>query len=170
MQRKRQSRRRLFGFDYSKPGSYFVTTVVMDRKQALGEIIGSKMFLSAIGAYAEQLILAVALRKPDIRIDEYQIMPDHVHMIVTLRKASQIPIRSVSEGLRPLHPGSLSSFVNHFKGKVTRWCNDQQIEGFAWQPKFHDRVIRDANEYCAMVNYIRNNVRNWTGGNNNHST
>ena len=35
------------------------------------------------------------------------------------------------------------------------------FENFEWQSKFHDRIIRNEDEYKAIRYYIRNNIKNW---------
>lgn len=51
--------------------------------------------------------------------------------------------------------------MNHFKGKIKNWCNKNNHTEFEWQARFHDRIIRDQDEYEATTEYIRNNVLNW---------
>ncbi len=63
--------------------------------------------------------------------------------------------------MSPLVKGSLSLFVNHFKGHITKLCNKNGISDFKWQSKFHDRIIRDREEYDNIAAYINSNVVNW---------
>ena len=163
MARKKHRRYRLKDFDYARNGAYFITIVSQNRSRAFGEIIDGEMRLSNIGKFVEYNINLISMVKQDVRIDEYQVMPDHVHLIVTIRNPLERTSIKYAPGLHPLIPGSLSSFINHFKGKVTRWCNENGIEGFKWQAKFHDRIIRDNGAYRAIQNYIRTNVQNWKG-------
>ncbi|MBU1017555.1 transposase [Patescibacteria group bacterium] len=67
----------------------------------------------------------------------------------------------------PLIPNSISSIVNHFKGVVTRWCRNNNYLNFAWQSRFHDRVIRDEDEFNRICAYIMNNPQGWDGDRNN---
>ena len=87
-------------------------------------------------------------------------MPDHVHLIVEIINNTRkefIPI----VGLAPLAKGSVSLFINHFKEHVTKLCKKQGIQNFKWQSKFHDRIIRDQQEYQNIADYINSNVDNW---------
>jgi REP element-mobilizing transposase RayT len=55
---------------------------------------------------------------------------------------------------------NLASIVRGFKSAVT--VGAHQIDSrFAWQPRFHDHIIRDKNEYFRIRKYIQNNVKNW---------
>jgi len=97
-------------------------------------------------------------------------MPNHVHAIVgilpqpydvshdddveTRRGASLQPGREFG----PLRKHSLSSIVNHYKGRVTKRIRRRRIlSAFAWQPRFWDRVIRDNRELKATRQYIAEN-------------
>ena len=53
----------------------------------------------------------------------------------------------------PVAIGSLKSAITHF-------ANQNAID-FAWQPRFHDRIIRDQPEMNRIATYIENNVANW---------
>ena len=75
-------------------------------------------------------------------ITEWEILPDHIHLIVEIinnTKRDFIPI----EGLSPLANGSISLFINQFKGHITKSCKKNGIHNFKWQSRFHDRIIRD---------------------------
>lgn len=55
---------------------------------------------------------------------------------------------------------NLASIIRGIKSSVTRFAHDNNIP-FAWQSRFHDRVIRDYNELNRIVDYIENNPFNW---------
>lgn len=57
-------------------------------------------------------------------------------------------------------PGSLSTVIRGIKSAVTRYANQNKIT-FSWQPRFHDRIIRDQNEMNNIADYIENNAINW---------
>jgi REP element-mobilizing transposase RayT len=50
--------------------------------------------------------------------------------------------------------------INQFKSSVKRICNQQHLF-FAWQPRFHDEIIKDQNHFFAIKQYIKNNPKNW---------
>ena len=103
-------------------------------------------------------------------------MPNHVHMIlwiidenmdvgqrhafanIELRHASTLPTQS---GIKPK---SLNAAVGSFKSAVTKEINELRGEKHPaiWQPRFHDRIIRNERELHAIRAYIRNNPQNWT--------
>jgi hypothetical protein len=54
----------------------------------------------------------------------------------------------------------LASIIRGFKITVTTYAKKNNID-FAWQERFHDRIIRDNNEFEAICKYIFDNPKNW---------
>jgi len=75
---------RLKGYDYSKPGMYYVTIVTHNHKCFFGKIENGKMILNEYGEIAQQCWTEITRRFPNIEIDEYIIMPDHIHAIIKI--------------------------------------------------------------------------------------
>ncbi len=179
---KIQKQYRLRGYDYSNEGLYFITIVTKGREDYFGAIADNCMHFTPIGLFAAHLLQlfkpletdADPFKKnpllqtnPDklLYIPEFTVMPNHVHLILGIASRSNPaappePIASPDAHLRPLQKASVSSFINHYKGKVTRHATEIKALPFAWQPRFHDRIIRDADEYERIVAYIRSNVAN----------
>lgn len=61
----------------------------------------------------------------------------------------------------PMRPGSLSSVVNHYKGAVTKGARRSGHDAFAWQPRFHDHIIRNERSFQRIRHYIATNPRRW---------
>ena len=80
---------RLPDFDYSGPGAYFVTICTHDRRCILSRVtVGEGLappavILSAVGQCVKEQILALPKRYPAVAIDNYMIMPNHVHLLVS---------------------------------------------------------------------------------------
>ena len=55
---------------------------------------------------------------------------------------------------------TISSIVGGYKSAVTKHVHRLGY-GFAWQPRFHDYVIRNHTAYHRIVKYIRKNPQNW---------
>lgn len=66
-------------------------------------------------------------------------------------------------GIAKRSPKSISTFVGGFKSVVTRRVNDLRKTSKlpVWQTRFHDRIIRNDEEFALIVNYIRSNPNNW---------
>ena len=158
---KRHKQYRLQGYDYSGEGAYFITIVTKDRAQHFGEIYDGVMQLSPIGCFLEDFIQNFKLHKERIQLEEWQVMPNHVHIILTISPADDSKTHEAAIGLQPLTVDSVSSCINHMKGKVKRWCSENGFFDFQWQARFHDRIIRDAEEYKRILAYVRANPENW---------
>ena len=75
---------RLRGFDYSRPGYYFVTICVNHRRRLLGSQRGESIALSPAGEMVERVWYDLARRYVGVEVDEFVVMPDHVHGLLKL--------------------------------------------------------------------------------------
>lgn len=75
---------RLSGFDYARNGAYFVTVVVAGRKRILGSVRGGVMVPGGAGRAAQEAWERLPAHYPHVRLDEFVVMPDHVHGIIML--------------------------------------------------------------------------------------
>jgi REP element-mobilizing transposase RayT len=56
--------------------------------------------------------------------------------------------------------GRLSHIIGQFKSAVTKYAHEKEIP-FAWQPRFHDHIIRNGTEMNRIADYIQNNPMKW---------
>ena len=77
-------------WDYSAPGSYFITICIEDREKILGKIIDGLMQLSAYGEIVKNEFLQIGNYNERGVLDEWVIMPNHVHCIITLKNWDDI--------------------------------------------------------------------------------
>ena len=157
---KQHKQYRLPGYDYSQNGLYFVTMVTKNRNRYFGKIEEQQSMLSPIGKYMEDNFRMLSEKESEIKITEYVIMPDHIHLILSIENNATKEYQPTA-GIGPLVKGSASSFINHLKGNIKKWCNENGHPYFAWQARFHDRIIRDAGEHERISKYLQNNVINW---------
>ncbi|MDO9301634.1 MAG: hypothetical protein Q7T89_09635 [Anaerolineales bacterium] len=75
---------RLKGYDYSQAGAYFVTICVHQRECLLGDVVNGKMQLSQFGKIVSYAWLDLPKHYPHVILDEFCIMPNHVHFIIVL--------------------------------------------------------------------------------------
>jgi REP element-mobilizing transposase RayT len=150
---------RLRDFDYSLPNAYFITICVKDVECLLGEIRGGVMGLSAIGNEAVCALQKIPELRPHTELDEFIIMPNHLHFVLVLNQKDNLQYKVNTYG-QPV-VGSISVIVNQFKGVVKKWCNANSYHHFEWQSRFYDHVIRDQKSYDNICNYISANPRNW---------
>lgn len=172
-------------WDYAWRGNYFITICTHDRERYFGYVKNQKMILSEIG----EIAIAEWLKSPEIRpdmnleMDEFIIMPDHLHGIIKIgrnkyndygywnnmdlmnsRDAMHGVSTGNSNGISKKQPGpqrkNISSIIRGFKSAVT--IKARQIHAdFRWQPRFHEKLIRDERALNNIRRYIRNNPRKW---------
>ena len=75
---------RLPGYDYSRPGAYFVTIVAQDRLCLFGEVVDGEMLLNEVGGMVVEAWEWLATRYPYVELDVSVVMPNHLHGIIVL--------------------------------------------------------------------------------------
>ena len=83
---RRQSRQslRLKGYDYTKPGAYFITLVTQDRRHLFGCIEAGIMHLNDAGHMIQQIWDEIPQYYAGVTVDTFVIMPNHIHGIIVL--------------------------------------------------------------------------------------
>jgi putative transposase len=169
---------RLKGFDYSLPGFYFITLIAKNRLCLFGEIEIGNIHLNEIGLLVKDCWHGLAKTFTNIKLDEFALMPNHMHGIVeqldTSGKGEAFSARKVmlddrnSENASPLRPhgtqsGSLSSVIQNFKSVSTRMVNKRFIKAGnkIWQRNYFERIIRNDRELNTIRQYIIENPMNW---------
>ena len=79
---------RLKGYDYTRPGAYFVTICTHERICLFGDVVNGKMELNEYGDIAQECWLAIPEHFANARLDAFVIMPNHVHGIIILTESS----------------------------------------------------------------------------------
>jgi len=75
---------RLLGYDYSQPGAYFITIVTHNRQCSFGNIIDDEMMLNEFGVLVQNEWLKTGIIRPNINIDAFVVMPNHLHGIIII--------------------------------------------------------------------------------------
>lgn len=133
-------------WDYSESALYFVTICTKEKQHYFGEIIDQTMKLSSVGIIANVLWHEIKNHFPQVTLDEFVVMPNHLHGIIALEKQE----KSVS----------ISTIIGGYKAAVTRHSRRLNLE-IAWQSSFHDAIIRDEEMFLRVKKYIQNNPKNW---------
>jgi len=78
---------RLRGFDYSREGIYFVTICVRVGDHVFGDVREGKVRLNIAGTAAANCWLRIPVHFPNVSLDEFIVMPNHVHGILAIHDA-----------------------------------------------------------------------------------
>lgn len=161
MDRKAPQRKRLRlpEYDYAQPGYYFITVCTRERKQevlcsiepAVGAIINRppRISLTPLGRIVNETIRAIPDHYPGILVDQFIIMPDHVHLILSFRNIGP-------DGRQIAAPTPLSKIIQQMKRIASK-----QAGVPLWQKGFYDHVIRNDVDLANVRQYIRNNPLKW---------
>lgn len=161
-------------WDYGSPGAYFITICTADRQNFFGEIRDGVMHLSHVGVIADILWHEIPHHAENVELGVFVVMPNHVHGILILNGDGGGDVETGHAlSLPPTQPpnfatqrfqnpgkNTVSSIVGSYKSAVTKHARRLGFE-FAWQPRFHDHIIRDNAEYQRINDYIESNPENW---------
>lgn len=164
---------RLHGYDYSQAGAYFITICTHQRQALFGHIADGIMVLNEAGMTAEKYWLAIPDHFPSVRLDEYVVMPNHLHGIIWIDPvgaqfiAPQTHIASNNPGTTEMgainRAPTVGNIIRAFKARCTHAINQHNpTPGCAlWQRNYHEHIIRNETAYLAIVEYIRSNPQTW---------
>jgi putative transposase len=182
---------RLKKYDYSQEGSYFITIVTQDRIHLFGNIVDGKMMLNSVGKILEDEWRNTIQLRPNIALGEFIIMPDHMHMIITI--TTQLEKKEDKEWIHsnPKSPSqTIGAIIRGFKGastkKINLFLNSTGELPFApiielpfapttelpyapkefyknkiFQRNYYEHIIRNQNDYNRIEQYILDNPKNW---------
>ena len=156
------------GHDYAGGGSYFVTLCVADRRPLFGTVVNGRMSLNATGRAAAACWREIPAHFHMASLDEWIIMPDHVHGIIRIKPDGSVrpgggpppPSQPPPGSPRPRPCGTsrtLGSIVRGFKIGVTKLLGGES----PWQRDYYDIIIRDARALTNIRRYIRENPARW---------
>ena len=156
---------RLKGYDYSSEGLYSVTICTKDREMYF-ENENTKNMITTVWN-------ELSNKYNNIHIDEYIIMPNHIHGIIGIVGAN-LRVRPND------HKGSIHSGPTHRSaptlGRIIQWFKTMTtnyyikgvkdngwppFSGKLWQRNYYEHIVRDDAELNKIREYIRNNPMDW---------
>ena len=142
---------RLSGYDYSQPGAYFVTICTYNREPSLQAEQVKQVVRSAWDS--------LPARFPQVMLDEFVVMPNHVHGIIILAATGEPPLRRGAASSAP----TLSRVVRALKSLSAREANSimNRSERPFWQRNYYEHIIRDDDELNIIRRYIKDNPLMW---------
>jgi REP element-mobilizing transposase RayT len=202
---------RLTGFDYGSNAAYFITICTKDRINYLGNIVetdnypfnvephdyashsnetGNCPFLqkTPIANITEQFWFEIPQHYPFVILDEFIIMPNHIHGIIIINKNdvethdyashnkndnashnnktdNRPSLHQWQENKFGVQSKNIPAIIRGFKSSVKKFANLNNIE-FEWQTRYYDRIMRDEDEMQRTRIYINRNIENWRGDEN----
>lgn len=131
---------RLFGYDYSENGAYFITICTKGKKCILSRVIYDGfnepyITLTGKGKIVKKYIENIS------DLDSYVIMPNHIHLIIIKDNFSKTDI---------------TKDIRSFKTLVSK-----EIKESIWQTGYYDHIIRDNSDFEIKAQYIIENPKRW---------
>lgn len=158
---------RLKGYDYSQPGGYFITICTHKKECLFGDVKEEKVVLSSTGQVASEFWLAIPRHFKNVELDEFVVMPNHVHGIIVLidqcggvKFNAPTKDRDYYSRISPKQ-GAIPLIVRTYKSAVSTWCKQNRHENFEWQRNYYDHIVRDEKDLAQVREYIANNPMKW---------
>ena len=176
-------------WNYADDGMYFITICTKDKQEFFGKINKEEMFLNNIGKISNKIWLEIPKYFSNVILDEYIIMPNHVHGVISICNDGRDAINRVPMGNGPVNgrdainrvstggiTGRHNPMGKESLGEIIRWYKGRcsfEIKkllpnvNFAWQSRFYDHIIRNEKSLNKIREYIANNPLKWSLDRNN---
>jgi putative transposase len=179
---------RLNSHDYSSGGTYFITICTHMGLSYFGHISNGKMIWSKSAQIAYNLWYELPEHFAFVSLDEFVVMPNHVHGIIIIQSMSAVgtlhatslqnttSLQHPKNPVRIMHatsghrnefmsiispkPGSLATVVRSYKSAVSKNIHLSDPD-FSWQPRYYDHLIHSTRELDRIRDYIINNPGKW---------
>lgn len=178
---------RLQGYDYTRAGAYFITVCIQGRAGLFGNVDDGEMRLNEAGRMVQSVWDEMPSFYPGVDIDEFIVMPNHIHGIVILvgapPRGSPAPSRGRPDGdersagmddgqawgpAPTVSALSLPDVVHRFKTLTTKRYIDgvrqsdwTPFSGRIWQRNYYEHIIRGDDSLARIRQYIINNPGQW---------
>ncbi len=139
---------RLVGYDYAQAGAYFVTVCSRDRSL----LLDNPQVVNVVRDVWQSLVN----RLPAISLDEFVIMPNHVHGIIVLQDRGVVRAQQASA---PTLGKVLRTFKSLSAIEANRVLGRSRLP--FWQRNYYEHVIRNEDDFDRVRQYIRDNPLKW---------
>ena len=143
---------RLKDFDYSTTGAYFVTICTKDRRKLFSTVGADSISAQMI----ERIFIETIDRYNGVESPIYVVMPDHFHAIITIFRGDMESAPTLSEIIQSFKRYSTIEYIKMVKRGLA-----VPFDKKLWQRSFYDHVIRNREDYDAVVRYIHENPKRW---------
>jgi len=160
----RRRQLRLPWCDYSREGPYFVTICTHGKRCTLGAVSGDVVTLTAVGQAVRETWFGLPERFSKVVLDEFIVMPNHVHGVLAFVGAGFTPpgvgtemVSAANQDRRP----SLPEVICAFKSVSMRAARMKGYAGALWQRGYYEHIVRDGEDMKNVQRYIAENPVRW---------
>lgn len=164
-------------------GWFFVTFQVAGNKSELGAIVGEHCVLNALGEAVKALIETLQKFNPEVFVDSFVVMPNHVHLILKIEargatppcpettppRPETAPPRSETAPPRSEVPNNLGRIIGKLKSLAAREYRQLKEKGLVrdigsklWQANYWEKIVTNHEQLEAIRAYIANNPKKWS--------
>ena len=159
-QRRNRCSIRLKGYDYSRAGAYFVTICTKNRECLFGDVVDGNMRLNPIGRIIHDQWNGIPHRFPDVNLDEFVVMPNHIHGIFAITVGAPLA-GAPNNAPTPNNAGAdiratarvaptVGDIVGAYKSLSVHHClkwikhkSPNRVLGKLWQRNYWEHVVRN---------------------------
>ncbi|NDJ75482.1 MAG: transposase [Chloroflexi bacterium] len=160
---------RLKGYDYAHEGAYFVTICVFEHECLLGEVVNGVVELSEFGSVVEREWLHTPDIRPQVDLDYFVIMPNHIHGILVINDDGPVgaycntPLQTTDQTRLQSPSQTVGAMVRGFKAAVTKRVNIMRESPGApfWQRNYYEHIIRNEQSLYTIRHYVATNPARW---------
>ena len=158
---------RLKNCDYSENGFYYVTVCTQNRECLFGDIIDRKMVLNGAGKIIQN-IWELLPGHYSVKLDAFQIMPNHVHFIIRMDgdgdgdRATTRVARTLGDVV-----GGFKSITSVEYIKNVKKSGWKPFDRRLWQRNYYEHIVRTENDLDRIRQYIKINPIRWSRDKNN---
>lgn len=158
---------RLSGYDYAQSGAYFVTVCTQKRACLFGSIANSEMQINDAGRIAQTVWTELPARFPQVGIDGFIVMPNHIHGILMVGAQfiapSDSPFDVIKNPARSVigRAPALGEIIRAYKAISTRKIRPTVKADFRWQRNYYEHIVRSEESLNRIREYILNNPIQW---------
>ena len=161
----KRKRNRLKNYNYNWRSSYFITVCTKDRRSILGSVskkyisdgnsdsdencvaVSADVILSKIGKVVQKHIEASRDAYDNIELENYVIMPNHIHLILYVSGADE-------ESTSPC--AAIPKYISVLKKYINKECGKN-----IFQRSYYDHIIRNEKDFDKVWDYVEGNPIMW---------
>ena len=161
---------RLPHYDYSQNGCYFVTICTASKKPLFGRYLVGALHeapsvkmprnrfiaLNRRGVITKKILYSLPKRFLQIQIENAIIMPNHIHLLLTIDWENGKWERALHEA--PLQRSLLAQVIGYFKPNTSKELHKTEPNLQVWQRGFYEHIIRNETEFQRAWEYIEYNA------------
>ncbi len=146
---------RLREYDYSQSGAYFITICTHNRELLFDT--------ESVQDMLRKLWDKLPSKFPMIELDEFVVMPNHVHGIIMIERPDGVPTGTTVGDIVDWYK-TMTTNVYIDGVKSNQW---RRFDGRFWQRNYFEHVVRDDGDLNRIRQYIIDNPRKWEEDENN---